>query len=392
MKILYYSPHPQLRMDAPTGYGTHIREMIAAWRRMGVEVKTVIAGDVFLSSDNIQPVEPKSRYAGIKSFMPSIVWESVRDFALRQHDRKMESHLIKILADFEPDYIYERVNYLQNSGIRAARKMNVKHIAEINAPYPEERIAFSGKSLFIGKARKSELAFLDYSSGISVVSSALKKYLTNIRPEAEPKIRVVPNAVNPELAKVNLHDIEALRQTYGLDGKVVVGFVGSIFPYHGVDILIDAFGKLPAEHNAQLLIVGDGSVLPELKAQAKRLGVLDRIVFTGSVPYRKVYPLIRVMDICCMPKSNWYGSPVKIFEYALFKKPVIAPDVSPVRDVMSESEGLFVQPQILAFYDALVHLIHNKTDRIQLGENWNKKVLENYTWDNAAQNTLKLCT
>lgn len=392
MKILYYSPHPQLRMNAPTGYGTHMREMIAAWQRMGIEVKTLIGGDLEESTETASTESPQGRFSSVKAMIPGLIWESVRDTSLQKFDREMGRRLEEMIGIFQPDFVYERVAYLQNSGVRTAQEMGVKHIAEINAPYPDERISFSGNSLLLGKARRVEKEILTYSHGISVVSSALKNYLIKILPEAASKISVIPNAVNPAQSQPNPSRLKILREKYKLRNKLVVGFVGSMFPYHGVDILIQAFAKMTDIRNVHLLIVGDGAILDELKRMAKDLGIGEKVTFTGSVNHSDVYDHIELMDITVMPKSNWYGSPVKIFEYALLNKPVIAPDVLPVRDVMSEKEGILVKPDIGAFSKALVDLIGHPEKRIELGMNWNAKVLEKYTWDAAARSTLKLCT
>jgi glycosyltransferase involved in cell wall biosynthesis len=102
---------------------------------------------------------------------------------------------------------------------------------------------------------------------------------------------------------------------------------------------------------------------------------------------------MELMDICCMPKSNWYGSPVKIFEYGLMKKPVIAPNVSPVRDVMKHNEdGILVEPNVQSLKEAILKLIREKTFRAKISTSWHEKVLLKYTWDNAARRIIEACT
>lgn len=392
MKILYYSPHPQLSMQAPTGYGTHMREMIAAWRRMGIEVHTCIAGDVAGEEYRSQETAKGGRFRGVKSLIPKFLWESMRDLSIIRFDKSQEGVLEDQIKKIQPDVIYERVAYLQNSGIKMARKHGIRHVSEINAPYPQERVSFSGKSFFVSAARNIEREILVRSDGISVVSSALKQYLAKILPDAESKIIVVPNAVNPINMDFLDEKIVELKQSYGLDKELVVGFVGSMFPYHGVDILIEAFAKIPQEMQVRLLIIGDGGILHELKALARSLGVFQKLIFTGSLPHREVYANIHIMDICCMPKSNWYGSPVKIFEYALLRKPVIAPNEVPMHDVMGPDDGELVEPDVDDFYQALMKLIENESRRNLIADNWHRKVMEEYTWDAAAQKTLTLCT
>lgn len=389
MKILYYSPHPHLRFEAPTGYGTHMREMVFAWKRMGVEVQTFIAGD--RSGEAYGTAAQTKGKARLRRWIPSPVWETLKDLRLMRWDATLESELAERIERFQPDLIYERVAYLQNSGVRVAAKYGIRHIAEINAPYPEERRSFSGTSLLIGTARNNLREILIRSHCVSVVSSALKRHFARLVPEASEKIHVVANCVNPNQVEHDTSRVESIRRSLGLEDCTVVGFVGSIFPYHGVDVLIEAFAGVKDE-SLRLLIVGDGAVIPELKSLAGRLGVLSRVVFTGSVPHRDIFPVIELMDICCMARSNWYGSPVKIFEYGLMKKPIIAPDVVPVRDVMDEEDGIFVQPDVESFRLALDRLIEDPALRRRLAENWHQKVLMHHTWDSAAQKVLTLCT
>lgn len=392
MKILYYSPHPQLSMNAPTGYGTHMREMIAAWKKMGVEVHTCIAGDISGQTYQGSKTTKGGKFQNVKKFIPKLAWESMRDVSLRKFDKNQEKILESVIEKFNPDVIYERVAYLQNSGIKTAAKYGIKHVSEINAPYPNERVSFSGKSMLLKTARKIETQILEQSDNISVVSSALKEYFIKILPSAVSKITVIPNAVNPQNITISEEKIKYLKDNYKIDKELVIGFVGSMFAYHGVDILIKAFAKLPDDVHARLLIVGDGSILHELKALARSLGVFHKIVFTGSMPHREVYGHIKIMDICCMPKSNWYGSPVKIFEYGVLQKPVIAPNEVPMHDVMGPDDAELVNADVDDFYKALTKLIKDKTRRDLIALNWHNKVMREYTWNAAAKKTLDLCT
>ncbi len=390
MKILYYSPHPQLRLDAPTGYGTHMREMIAAWRKAGHEVQTLIAGDGEVSASG--GAEQKGRFRSFKRFIPKMIWETLRDLAIMRFDRQQAKALEAKILSFAPVMVYERVAYLQDSGAMVCARFEVRHIAEVNAPYPQERVAFSGNSFLLGRAKEAERSIFGKADAVSVVSSALKDHFTALYPFAERRIHVVPNAVNPAYLDIKEGEPDALREQYGFGGSLVIGFVGSIFPYHGVDLLIRAFADLGGSGNAKLLIVGGGSILPDLKALAQSLKVLPHIVFTESIPFREVYPHIAAMDICCMPKTNWYCSPIKVFEYALLTKPVIAPDVVPMHDVMAGDEGILVYPTVESLKAALAQLIEDKALRDRIAKNWNTKVLREFTWDAAAQKTLDLCT
>lgn len=393
MKILYYSPHPELSIDAPTGYGTHMREMVGAWRRMGVEVKVLIAGDLYKQggADEVPPKNRFRKWRKLRNLVPKVLWESLKDLRLIRFDQAMEMRLKEAITDFGPDLVYERVAYLQNSGVRVCKALGVRHFSEINAPYPEERRYFSGMSYFLATARDNLRQILIETDAAVTVSSDLGKHLADIVPEVAAKTLVQPNCVNPAEVRHQAEQIERLRTELHLEGALVFGFVGSIFPYHGVDLLIEAYAALPKVPKSRLLVVGDGASLPELRALARKLGVLSEVIFTESVPHRDVYLYIELMDICCMAQSNWYGSPVKIFEYGLLRKPVIAPLVGPVSDVMGKDMAILVQPNAEDLRDAMYLLMGDESMRKRLAENWHHKVLREHTWDVAAKNVLDLC-
>jgi len=390
MKILYYSPHPQLKLNAPTGYGTHMREMIGAFRNKEIEVRTLIAGDI--GGEDYGQSRP-SKLSALKRIIPAKVWETIKDYRLIQHDKRLENKLLEIINDFQPDLIYERVAYLQNSGVKVARELNLKHVSEINAPYPEERVYFSGNSFFISQAKDHEREILVKSDLITTVSYDLKVHLEKKLIDIESKIMVVPNSVNPDEINHSTELVNQIKEAYKLEDQTIIGFVGSIFPYHGVDLMIKAFSQLKSQSNLKLLIVGDGEALSALKSLARKLQILGSCIFTGSVPHREVYAYIECMHICCMPNSNWYGSPVKIFEYGLMKKPVIAPNVGPVRDVMKHEEtAILVAKNEDSLKVAFQRLINSPELRNQLAESWHRKVLTEYTWDVAATKVIKACT
>lgn len=392
MKILYYSSNPNLGLNAQTGYGTHMREMIDSWIRSGVEVKTLIAGD----QKKIGTQEGSDLNAGrlkssLKSIIPSFIWESFRDYSLIKFDSELGSKLEDLIRDFQPDCIYERISYLQTSGVDVAKKMNIKHVSEINAPFPEERRYFSGNSYFINRAKKAEERILKNSSQIAVVSSALKAYLAEENEELLTKIHVIPNAVNTNNLVVDESKQKFITSSLNLGNEIIIGFVGSVFPYHGVEILIRAFSQVERK-NLKLLIVGDGESIPDLKKMVIDLGIQSKVIFTGSVKHSEVPTYISLMDICCMMDSNWYGSPVKIFEYGGMGKAVIAPDLSPVRDVMTNlQDGLLIKKGADYASDALSKLVSNEELRIKLANNWRAKVHSKHTWLEVSKISLDLC-
>jgi len=364
---------------SPAGYGRHMREMIKAFQNRGHQVSTQIMGGIESSMLSQQSPAPLKSKAFLKVITPPMIWATLRDLKLMYFDKHSFLTLNKIAAETNPDIIYERISYLQASGLKVAKRKNIFHVAEINSPCVEERIALRGKTLLKSKAQEVEKEILVNSDCIVVVSTSLKNYFQKLYDIDDKKIIVLPNAVS-------LEDVPPYERFTG--GKpsnqeeLVIGFVGSLFQWHGVDLLIRAFSDCLEEiPNIKLLIVGDGYVRNDLQSLGQSLDIEKHITFTGYVPPSEIYDYISKMDICVMPNSNWYGSPVKLFEYGVMGKAAIAPDNGPVKDFMQDHvHGLLVKPDPSCLKDALIELIRDPDLRNQLGENFRKKILQDHTW------------
>ena len=391
MKILYYSAHPQLNLSSKSGYGTHMREMIKAFRSLGHEVETLIMGGEEVQTPTTSPnqVSQSGIKTLIKGLIPSILWSSAKDFKLVKFDQQAKKILQQKVEAYQPDMIYERSAYLQTSGVEIARSYQTPHVMEINSPHLEEIKTFQGGSLYANKAFLAEKLQLESSDILLPVSSALKTKLSEVHEVPLPKFEVIPNAIDLEKLAFSTSEVDKIKEQYQLDNQLVIGFVGSIFPWHGLDKLINAFSTAKLE-SAKLLIVGDGEILSDLKELAKEKGVADSVIFTGKVSHTEVFNHIECMDITVMVDSNWYGSPVKIFEYGGMNKAIIAPDNIPVRDVMEpQKDGLLIKPNATDIIQAIKKLADDPALRIQMAASFYQKVLSQHQWKHNAEKVIQ---
>ncbi|MBF0193035.1 MAG: glycosyltransferase family 4 protein [Magnetococcales bacterium] len=391
MKILYYSPNPFLNITDSAGYSTHIVEMITAFEKMGHTVTVIIAGGT--TPRKVEAVKNNRLKQLLKKIVPSLIWSSLKDIRLIFLDKKLQKILEKEIKKIEPDLIYERGSYLQLSGIKGAIKSGTRHIREINSPFLEEKVKFEGNSLLLGFAHAKEKKYAAFPSLNVVVSKGLREYLGDIYQLPVNKICITSNAVNPDKISIDKIKSQALRQKMHLNGCTIIGFVGSIFSHHSVERLLYAFYDLLALNNdkkLRVLIVGNGESLCQLKLLAVELGISEAVIFTGSVAHKDIYNYIDIMDICVLPGSNWYGSPVKIFEYGLLAKAIVAVNTKPVVDVMDCGiHGLICQPTKESFSKAIKKLIDNPILAKEMGDKFQKKVLNEYTWQHMAKKVMR---
>ncbi len=393
MKIIYYSAHPQLKLGLQTGPGTHMREMIRALQNAGHEVLPVILGDILHPENKTDTAQKNRRKINdfIKILLPGILWRTLKELKLLKLDTFAEGILNDRIQSFHPNLIYERGSYMQLSGIRISKKYGIRHFIEINAPFLRETDYFEQAPTWLRKkAIRSEKQQIKNADKVFVVSSFLKEYYSRYTSNVD-KIIVTPNCIDPDKIKVDEELKQTLKNKYNPDDKIIVGFVGSIFGYHGVDLFIGAMASLmKTNSNLIVFIVGDGHLIPKLKQLSESLQVQNQVIFTGSVPHQQVFTYIDLMDITVLPKTNDYCSPVKIFEYAAMGKAVIAANKSGVRDVLTDRiDGLLAEPTENSLRLSIQSLIADKAFRISLAEHFKKKVLGNYTWSETAKKIMK---
>ena len=388
MKILFYSPHPALYFDAPTGYGSHMRGMVNGFREDGHTVEILVLGKKPLSTASIAP--STSLKTLFKRVIPNILWRTLKEIQQSRLDKQAAKELQIAIHKFNPDIVYERSAWMSNGSVDILSNFNIKHVVEINAPFEEEVKSFEKAPSFIAFIGKKKLKSLLQSADIVLpITSSLQTYLIERFEISSSKCVVVPNAIEKHEIQINESRVATINKQFNLSEVTVLGFVGSIFPYHGVDRLIRGVAKLNYT-DISILIVGDGYLIPALKKLANELGISSRVHFTGSVPKEDIYNYISAMDILTLPNTEWYCSPVKLFEYGAFGKTILAVKEAGVSDVMSNEEGLLFENNDNAFQEALLTSI-TEVDALEIkAKKFQEKVFAKHNWRANAQKVIQL--
>ncbi len=391
MKIIYYSPHPHLNLMSPAGYGTHMREMITAFRNTGHEVLPVIMGGEDNPPEESLEKPENNLKNNIKKYTPKILWRTLKDINLLRFDRYNAADRLRgAVEDFEPDLIYERCNYMQFSGIRTAREYGLKHVMEINSPYVDQYNQL-GKSRSMAEpyARKIECRQVHETDLPLAMVGPLRDYFCKRCGADAGTFLVTHDAFNKENIQLDSERQQAIIEQYDLARNTVIGYIGSIFEWHGLDKLIKAFDELNMP-DTKLFIVGYGEYMVNLIDLVKERGREEDIIFTGRVPRENVFDYINVMDICAAPNAAWFQSPVKIFEYGAMGKPILGPDTEAVREIMEPAkDGVLVRPTVADVKRGLQQLMQNPNAAQKFAAHFQQKVLNEYTWENNAKRVLE---
>ena len=176
------------------------------------------------------------------------------------------------------------------------------------------------------------------------------------------KIQVVKNGANLDLYK-NQPPEESLKSSLGLDGKFVLGYIGTHGMAHKLDFILDC-AKETGDPNLHFLFVGSGSKKASLVEQAKTQN-LTNVTFLDPVSKEEVWKYISILSAMIIPlkKSDLFKTviPSKIFETAAMGKPILlGVDGESRRIVESYNAGLFFEPENSeSFFTSLSTLRNN---------------------------------
>lgn len=326
MRVLYHH-----RTASRDGQAVHIDEMITALRALGHEVEVVAPGGGG-ASDNSMGGE-SGFVSALKRALPQVLYELME----LAYSGVAYVKLVRAARRFHPDVIYERYNLFLLTGSLVTRRLKLPLLLEVNSPLFEERRKHSGGLSLVRLARWAEGFVWRSADVVLPVTRVLAGHVMS-RGVAESRIVVVPNGIN-EAHFDTAPGHEAAKQALGLQGCLVLGFTGFVRDWHGVDRVVEWMATADAPANAHLLVVGDGPVRSELEARALALGVGDRVRFTGVVHRDQVPAHVAAFDVALQPAVTAYASPLKLMEYLVMGKAVVAPDTPNIREILEHERN-----------------------------------------------------
>lgn len=347
------------------------------------------AQPVFLTTDRIPTVRgdiethvirPDGRFADFRE-LPVVRFVGV-------FDREVE----KVLAGRKVSFVYQRYSLNNYSGVKLARRLGVPFALEYNGSEIWIHRKWGRPLKYESLSERIELLNLKAADLVVVVSRPMKDELASRGIDAE-KILVNPNGVDPDRYSPGV-DGSGIRKKYGLDGKLVVGFIGTFGKWHGAEMLAEASGRLLREFpscrdGVRLLMIGDGNMMPQVKECLAERGAEGLCVLTGMVPQEEGPAHLAACDILVSPHvpnpdgTPFFGSPTKLFEYMATGKGIVASDLDQIGEVLRHERTAWLVPpgDPDALAEGLKRLIDDEELRNRLGRAAREEVVGKYTWE-----------
>ena len=192
------------------------------------------------------------------------------------------------------------------AALRVGRKLGLPVVYEIRA-FWEDAAAGNGTGREGSPRYRLTRALEDHvvngADAVVTICQGLRNDLI-ARGIAPDRITIMPNGVDMALFGKPLVRDSAFAQSLGLGEGPVIGFLGSFYPYEGLDDLISAMPAIVAARpDARLLMVGGGPAEAALRAQAAASSAAAAIHFVGRVPHHEVDRYYALVDVVCYPRK-----------------------------------------------------------------------------------------
>ncbi len=221
----------------------------------------------------------------------------------------LAARLLQVAQEIKPDVLHAHSPALNAvAALRVGRKLGIPVVYEIRA-FWEDAAVDHGTSKEWGlryrMTRALETWALQRVDFATTICEGLRAEIAATRGIPAGKIEVIPNAVDIADFAVGGQADPQLAASLGLEGKTVLGFIGSFYAYEGLDLLLDAVPAMLAQRpDLRVLLVGGGPQDQALRAQAERLGIAGKVVFTGRVPHSEVQRYYDLVDVLCYPRHK----------------------------------------------------------------------------------------
>ncbi|MBF0568185.1 MAG: glycosyltransferase family 4 protein [Nitrospirae bacterium] len=197
----------------------------------------------------------------------------------------------------------------------------------------------------------------------------------------------LPSITIPDAVRGDVFDAAS---AYGKRHQGYIFYAGGLYRWKGIDLLIEAMGRLPGE---TLVVAGGGQWLKrlgELRRLADSLGLAGRVNFVGQLSHAEVLKYMREAKIAVVPNLaesvSVYSSPLKMFEYMASGCPIVASDIPGIREILTDGkDAVFFTPGDVQSLVAAIKILTDNPDVAEKIAAAGQALVKNFTYEKRAE-------
>lgn len=359
----------------------HTAEVIAEMLKKGIKVhvftyrnvERMIAKNPELAAISLHPIRvPQIRFVSEIIFMLQLI-PILLFFTLRQ----------------KPGAIYVRHSAVSLASVFIAKAMRIPCLIEINDVLTD-KLALAGSVNILKHLWVSFYTRVSFTNAKALlpVTRQIGDWIKSDYHVYPNHIKVIPNGVN--IHRFTPRSKEEARKRYNLPTQSpIILCLGSLFPWAGVDLLIQATPQILENHPDTLFVIGSGEepYLSEMKKLAQKHQVFSNYKFLGFIPWDDASWFISMADICVAPfilKNTRSGlCSLRVLSYLACARPVVGCDIPGLGDMLEREEIGASFP--MGNYQKMTHkinsLLKDRDKLLVMGKRGRKFVEKNHSWE-----------
>nr|WP_245354144.1 glycosyltransferase [Brachybacterium sacelli] len=301
--------------------------------------------------------------------------------------------LLELAEQERPAIIHAASNHWNGlTAVKTARRLGLPSIYEVRGLWEVTRGSrnpeWAQSNMFRYIARM-EADAAKGATRVFAITEALRDEMISRGVDGD-KIRVVPNGVDTSRFTPLPKD-EELASQLGVGGKTVIGYVGSVLDYEGIELMLEAAEVLDrTREDFHVLIVGDGAELERFQNHVEENELQHVVTFTGRVPHEDVERYYSLIDITPFPRLPLpvceMVSPLKPFEAMAMGKAVVASDVAALQEIVTPGVNGYLHRKgsSESLIEQLDRLLDDPEHTRQIGAQARDWVVQNRDWQKLA--------
>lgn len=338
LRVLHVLDHS---LPLQSGYSFRTLALLREQRAMGWET-------FHLTTPKHYAVSPDEEQAAGMTFMRTNVRPSILRRAPVMNNAMIvwdtARRLEQVWDRVRPDIVHAHSPCLTGlAALAVAHKRNVPVVYEMRATWEDAAVDHGSTRAGSPRYRLSralETSVIRRADALVAICEGLAGEIVS-RGVPRERIAIVRNAVNIRDFEVIQSRDDALWRELNLGNGPVFGFIGSLYGYEGIDVLVAALPEIVRAHpQATVLLVGGGPVEAAVRELAAKLGVSERVRFVGRVPNDQVRRYYSVIDVLAYPRKSTrlteLVTPLKPLEAMSLARCFIASDVGGHRELLPQ--------------------------------------------------------
>lgn len=287
---------------------------------------------------------------------------------------------------------YDLIHSHEEAGFWAARfskRFNLLHLYDMHSSLPQQlsNFRFTKSGLLKRAFDRLEKYTIESAQAVITICPELSEYVKRHFPEKNNYL--IENVADNSLVFQKEIDREAIRSTVKTNGETAVLYAGTLEPYQGIDLLVDASKSVIAKQpDVRFVVVGGKpEQIDKYKNRTRELHIDGNFLFTGSVIPEAVPVYIDACDMLVSPRLEGNNTPLKIYSYLRSGKPIVATDHITHTQVLNQDVSVLTECTPESFGQGVLSILQDRELAARLSSNARKLAEEKYSYNSYLEKT-----